>query len=403
MKALIVFFFAMVTLTSCVPSQPKADQKDNHLQLGCEQTEFYLSQLEGKKVGMVANHSTIIGHTHLVDSLISLGVNIVKIFSPEHGFRGQEDAGEYVENHNDPQTGLPIVSLYGTNKKPTHKDFEDIDVIVFDMQDVGVRIYTYISTMHYVMETCAETNIPLIILDRPNPNGFYVDGPILDLKYKSFVGMHPVPLVHGMTMGEYAQMINGEGWLPDGNRCNLNVVPCLNYTHDSLYVLPTRPSPNLPNQTAVYLYPSLGFFEGTVISVGRGTDYPFQIFGHPKLTEMEYRFTPVSTPGASKNPPFQDQLCYGIDLRDYNAQYFVELREINLNWLIYSYQLFPEKNRFFNNYFNTLSGGPELRKSIERGDSKEAIKEGWKKGVSNFMEIREKYLLYPDFTTPKPM
>lgn len=391
----------MVTLSSCAPRQPKADQKDNYLQLGCEQTELYISQLEGKRVGMVANHSTIIGRTHLVDSLISLGVNVVKIFSPEHGFRGQEDAGEYIENHNDPQTGLPIVSLYGANKKPTHHDFEDIDIIIFDMQDVGVRIYTYISTMHYVMETCAETKTPLVILDRPNPNGFYVDGPVLDLKYTSFVGMHPVPLVHGMTMGEYALMINGEGWLPQGNSCDLNVVPCLNYTHDSLYILPTRPSPNLPNQTAVYLYPSLGFFEGTVISVGRGTDYPFQIFGHPKLTEMEYRFTPVSTPGASKNPPYQDQLCYGIDLRDYNAQYFVELREINLNWLIYSYQLFPDKDRFFNSYFNTLSGGPELRKSIERGDSKETIKEGWKKSISDFMDIRKNYLIYPDFTVSK--
>ena len=394
---LILLIF--VGLSSCKSPQQKSEPADTLLKLGCEQTALYIPELMGKRVGIVANHSTIIQQTHLVDSLLTLGVDIKKIFSPEHGFRGQEDAGELIANYFDSQTGLPVISLYGAHKKPTHTDFEELDVVIFDMQDVGVRIYTYISTMHYVMETCAETGTPLLILDRPNPNGFYVDGPILDMKYTSFVGMHPVPLVHGMTVGEYAQMINGERWLSQGEICDLTVIPCLNYTHDSLYILPTRPSPNLPNQTAVYLYPSLGFFEGTIISVGRGTDYPFQIFGHPKLTDMEYRFTPVSTPGASKNPPYQDQLCYGIDLRDYNAQYFIELRQINLNWLIYSYQLFPEKEKFFNSYFNTLSGGPELRTRIERGDNEQSIKESWQEGISQFMALRKKYLLYPDFTS----
>ena len=396
MKTIIIILI-IAAVTSCNQHQPNDAKKENRIILGCERTSEYIHLLKDKRVGIVANHSTIINQTHLVDSLLSLNINIVKIFSPEHGFRGQGDAGEFIKNHNDSITGLPIISLYGTNKKPSHSDFDDLDIVVFDMQDVGVRIYTYISTMHYVMETCAETNTPLIILDRPNPNGFFVDGPMLDTNYRSFVGMHPVPLAHGMTIGEFALMINGEGWLQNGAICNLSVIPCDNYTHDSTYVLPTRPSPNLPNQTAVYLYPSLGFFEGTVISVGRGTDYPFQIFGHPSLTNMEYKFTPVSTPGASKNPPYQDMLCHGVDLRDYSAHYFTELRRINLSWLIFAYQSFPEKDKFFNSYFNTLAGGPLLRQSIENGENEYDIRVGWQNDIAQFLPIREKYLLYPDF------
>ncbi|MDD2278790.1 MAG: DUF1343 domain-containing protein [Bacteroidales bacterium] len=397
MKALILLI-VFAALSSCAPKPPNIDEQGVSIKLGCEQTSQYLPLIKGKRVGIVANHSTVINQTHLVDSLLKLNINIVKIFSPEHGFRGQMDAGEIITNHIDSITELPVVSLYGANKKPSHADFKDIDVIIFDMQDVGVRIYTYISTMHYVMETCAETGTPLIVLDRPNPNGFYVDGPMLDTNYRSFVGMHPVPLVHGMTIGEFSQMINGEGWLSGAVSCDLKVIACKNYTHDSTYVLPTRPSPNLPNQTAVYLYPSLGFFEGTVISVGRGTDYPFQIFGHPSLSAMEYKFTPVSTPGASKTPLYQDQLCSGVDLRDYNAHYFTELRQVNLSWLMYAYQSFPNKDKFFNSYFNTLVGSKKLRESLENGDSELKIKETWQSEIANFLPIRKKYLLYPDFS-----
>lgn len=370
----------------------------NKIGVGSEQMDLYLPQLEGKTVGVVANHSTIIGKVHLIDTLISRGIHISKIFSPEHGFRGEEDAGEIIKNHIDSITGLPVVSLYGNSKKPLSSDLQDIDIMLFDMQDVGVRYYTYISTMHYVMEACAENNIPVMVLDRPNPNGFFVDGPLLDTNFRSFVGMHPVPLVHGMTIGEFARMISGEGWLKNGVQCQLTVVPCQNYTHDSTYTLPVRPSPNLPNQTAVYHYPSLGFFEGTVVSVGRGTDFPFQVFGHPQFPPIGFEFVPESRPGASKNPPFLGQKCFGFDLREYSEDYFVEQSGINLSLLIYAYQIFPQKDKFFNSYFNVLAGSNLLRQQIEQGVEEQTIKQGWKVDVEKFLEIRGKYLLYPDFT-----
>ncbi len=366
--------------------------------VGCERIEEYIPLIRGKNVGIVANHSTLIQGKHLVDSLLSIGVAITKIYCPEHGFRGEGEAGELINNHLDTKTGLPVISLYGKSRKPSLVDLEGIDIILFDMQDVGVRYYTYISTMHYVMEACAENGIPIIVLDRPNPNGFYVDGPMLDTNFRSFVGMHPVPVVHGMTIGEFAQMINGEGWLANKIKCNLTVIPCLNYTHDSTYTLPIRPSPNLPNQTSIYLYPSLGFFEGTVVSIGRGTDFPFQVFGHSDFPETGFGFTPESRPGASKNPPLLGQQCNGYDLREYSEDFFLANRGINLQWLLFAYQSFPEKGKFFNSYFNLLAGGKILREQIEKGLDENTIRESWKSDVEIFTKIRSKYLLYKDFS-----
>lgn len=357
----------------------------------------YLPLIQGKRVAVVANHTTLVGSKHLVDTLLSAGVAVKKIFSPEHGFRGDIEAGEFIGNYTDKVTGLPVISLYGGSKKPKPADLSDVDVVIFDLQDVGVRFYTYISTMHYVMEACAENNKPLIILDRPNPNGFYVDGPVLDTAYRSFVGMHPVPLVHGMTIGEFAQMINGEGWLKGKIQCNLTVIPCRGYTHSMTTALPVRPSPNLPNHLSILLYPSLGLFEGTVVSVGRGTDYPFQVFGFPNFPDKGFRYIPVEKRGASLNPPYKGKPVYGIDLRDYSVNYFLDRREIILDWLIYSYNNYPEKDKFFNNFFNLLAGTSVLRQQIESGLTPSEIRATWQPALEQFKLLRKKYLLYPDF------
>lgn len=357
----------------------------------------YLPLVQGKRVAVVANHTTLVGSKHLVDTLLSAGVTVKKIFSPEHGFRGDIEAGELIGNYTDKVTGLPVISLYGGSKKPKPADLSDVDVVIFDLQDVGVRFYTYISTMHYVMEACAENNKPLIILDRPNPNGFYVDGPVLDTAYRSFVGMHPVPLVHGMTIGEFAQMINAEGWLKGKIQCNLTVIPCRGYTHSMTTALPVRPSPNLPNHLSILLYPSLGLFEGTVVSVGRGTDYPFQVFGFPNFPDKGFRYIPVEKRGASLNPPYKGKPVYGIDLRDYSVNYFLDRREIILDWLIYSYNNYPEKDKFFNNFFNLLAGTSLLRQQIESGLTPSEIRATWQPALEQFKLLRKKYLLYPDF------
>jgi len=357
----------------------------------------YLPLVQGKRVAVVANHTTLVGSKHLVDTLLSAGVTVKKIFSPEHGFRGDIEAGELIGNYTDKVTGLPVISLYGGSKKPKPADLSDVDVVIFDLQDVGVRFYTYISTMHYVMEACAENNKPLIILDRPNPNGFYVDGPVLDTAYRSFVGMHPVPLVHGMTIGEFAQMINGEGWLKGKIQCNLTVIPCRGYTHSMTTALPVRPSPNLPNHLSILLYPSLGLFEGTVVSVGRGTDYPFQVFGFPNFPDKGFRYIPVEKRGASLNPPYKGKPVYGIELRDYSVNYFLDRREIILDWLIYSYNNYPEKDKFFNNFFNLLAGTSVLRQQIENGLTPSEIRATWQPALEQFKLLRKKYLLYPDF------
>jgi uncharacterized protein YbbC (DUF1343 family) len=353
----------------------------------------YRDLVQGKTVAVLANQTSIAGKTHLVDFLLGQGVNIKVIFAPEHGFRDMADAGDKIPDGKDPVTGVPIISLYGKHLKPTPDDLTGIDVVLFDIQDVGTRFYTYISTLQYLMEACAENNVECIVLDRPNPNGFYTDGNILDTAYRSFVGMAPIPVVHGMTVGEYAGMLNGEGWLKDGIKCNLKVVKCGNYTHGTYYELPVKPSPNLPNQTSIYLYPSICFFEGTNISVGRGTPFPFQVFGSPELPDRGFSFTPQSVPGA-KNPPFLGVKCNGTDLRNTMADGIVPAPMINLEWVVNAYRDYPQKDRFFTSYFDKLAGGPGLREQIISGMSPEQIRESWKPGLAEFNRIREKYLLY---------
>lgn len=370
---------------------------------GADQTSEYLTDLKGKRVGMVVNPTSIIGNAHSVDSLRSLGINIVKVFGPEHGFRGEASAGAKVSSNTDPKTGLPVISLYGSHYKPTVEDLKGIDIMVFDIQDVGVRFYTYISTLHYIMEACAENKIKLIVLDRPNPNGFYVDGPVLEEKFKSFIGMHPIPVLHGMTIGEYAAMTNGEGWLKGKIRCDLKVVRLKGYSHDMDYTLPVKPSPNLNTQQSILLYPSLCLFEGTIISQGRGTYMPFQILGSPALKgKYAFTFTPVSIKGMSETPLYQDQLCYGLDLRNYDTSIFKKTGRLNISWLIEMYQAYPDKAKFFDykqskqiNNFNRLAGNDKLQKQIAEGMSEEEIRASWEPELSAYKEMRKKYLLYP--------
>ena len=350
--------------------------------------------LKGKKVAVIANQTSLIGSTHIIDSLLSLNVNIIKIFCPEHGFRGTADAGEHIGNYTDNKTGLPVISLYGSNKKPKNDDMADIDIVIFDIQDVGVRFYTYTSTMHYMMEACAENNVSFLILDRPNPNGFYVDGPVLNMKYKSFIGMHPVPIVHGMTIAEYALMINGERWLEDSVICDLKYVLCKNYTHDTHYSLPVKPSPNLPNMKSIYLYPSLGLFEGTVVSVGRGTDFPFQVIGNPEWKDKTFSFTPISIQGASKNPKHKNTKCFGYDLREDGVNKIIERKGLYLKWIIEAYNNIPNNEVFFTSFFYKLVGNTELRQQIETGIDEEVIYKSWGKDLEKFKKIRKKYLLY---------
>ena len=357
-----------------------------NLKLGAERTTSYLPLLDAKNVAVVGNQTSMIYRTHLVDSLLSLKINIVKVFSPEHGFRGKADAGAKIEDGKDVRTGLPIISLYGKNKKPQPEQLEEIDVLLFDIQDVGARFYTYISTLHYVMEAAGENSIKVIVLDRPNPNGHYIDGPIREQGFESFVGMHPIPITHGMTIGEYAKMITGQNWI--SKKCDLTVIKMENYNHDMHYDLPIKPSPNLPNSRSINLYPSLCLFEGTNVSVGRGTKYPFQHFGSPDL-ESSYSFTPVSNKG-SKSPKHQNKECFGSDLR-FQDNY---LAKINLNWLSEAYQQYKNKNTFFNSFFDKLAGTDELRLQIISGKNTKAIKESWKDGLEDFKKIRKKYLIY---------
>jgi len=387
-RFLIIIFLAII-LTSCF------SQISDEIKTGDERTEEYLPLIKNKKIAIVANHTSLIKNTHLVDSLLNLGINITKVFSPEHGFRGTADAGASIDNKTDKKTGLPIISLYGKNKKPNKEDLSDIDIVIFDIQDAGARFYTYISTMTYILEACAENNIPVIILDRPNPNGFYVDGPVLEKKYKSFIGMHPVPVVHGMTIGEYAKMVNEEGWLKHGIKCDLNIIKCLNYDHTKLYQLPVKPSPNLPSMNSVYLYPSLCFFEGTIISVGRGTNTPFELTGHPDFSDGDFTFTPKSFPGASLNPPYKNISCRGYYLKDFFKD--KEMNKIHLNLLIEMYDFFKDKNDFFNSYFDRLAGTSELREQIIAGKSEKEIRKSWQEDIDRYKKIRKKYLLYPDF------
>ena len=360
---------------------------------GAARIGLYKTLINGKPVAVVANQTSMIGKTHLVDSLLSIGINIRAIFAPEHGFRDLTDAGQKIEDGRDPTTGIPVVSLYGNHFKPTPDDLKGISAVIFDIQDVGARFYTYISTLHYVLEACAENHVKCIVLDRPNPNGFYIDGNIADTAFRSFVAMDPVPVVHGMTPGEYAQMLNGEGWLRHGAKCDLTVIKCENYTHNTYYDLPVKPSPNLPDQTSVYLYPSICFFEGTSISVGRGTSFPFQVFGSPDLPDRGFSFTPESVPGAM-NPALAGVKCYGTDLRNAIVGGLVPAPQMNLDWLIGAYRDYPLKEKFFTPYFDVLATGPVLREQIISGMSSQQIRASWKEGLEKFAKIRSRYLLY---------
>ena len=396
-----IFAIALFCLVLMAPAQAQIFQMDDEPRLAfidkehsvsaAMQLEDYLPLIEGKHVGIVGNQTSIIGDTHLVDTLLSLGIDIKKIYTPEHGFRGTADAGAKVNSGKDEKTGIPIVSLYGKNKKPTPEMLQGINLILFDLQDVGVRFYTYISTMTYVMEAAAENNIPVIVLDRPNPNGFYIDGPVLKSENRSFVGMHQVPVVYGMTIGEYAKMVNGEGWLKNGVTCDLTVIPIHNYNRNAIYELPVKPSPNLPDWESVYLYPTLCFFEGTIVSVGRGTETPFQIYGHPDM-RGDYTFTPKSTNGASK-PLLEGQRCRGENLVEYAHGYLYNEDQLHLEWTLGAYQQLKDKG-FFNNFFVKLSGDKQLQHDIENGKSDEEIHASWQGDLNVFKAIRAKYLMY---------
>ena len=392
MKSIIHLVLVLIICFSCVTTTSKGQANIGRITPAAERIELYLPQIIAKKVGLIVNQTSTVKGKHLVDYLSEGGVNVQKIFTPEHGFRGTADAGEKVDSEKDETTGVDIVSLYGKKKKPTPEDISDLDILIFDIQDVGVRFYTYISTLHYVLEAAAENNIPVIVLDRPNPLSRYVDGPILEPEYKSFVGMHPVPVVYGMTIGEYALMINGEGWLANGIEAKLEVIPIDNFTHDSTYILPIKPSPNLPNSIAIGHYPSLCFFEGTTVSVGRGTDAPFQQIGHPKFSQSDFSFTPKSGPGA-KYPKLENKECIGLDLRRVAPDY----TKLDLGYLIKFYEnLSAQEQPFFldSNFFNLLAGTDQLKKMIIAQVSESEIRAMWEPGLIDFKLKRKKYLLY---------
>lgn len=378
---LILVISICFSLSSCA-------QNSTEIKVAAAQTELYIHLLNGKNIAIVANQTSTINTTHVVDSLLSLHISVKKVFAPEHGFRGKADAAEVVKDGFDTKTGVPIISLYGKNKKPSVAQLQGIDLILFDIQDVGARFYTYISTLHYVMEAAAEVGIPVMVLDRPNPNGHYIDGPVLEMKHKSFVGMHPVPLVYGMTIGEYAQLINGEKWLKNGIQCDLTIIPLKNYTHNSEYSLAIRPSPNLPNDTSINLYPSLGFFEGTIINAGRGTEFQFQRYGAPFFTKSNFSYTPKSNFGA-KYPKHKGKLCYGVNLSDVK-----KLSSINLEWLIDAYQKTPKTEKFFGKTFTVHAGNTKLQKQIMQGLTPKEIRKSWQKDLNAFKKIRKNYLIY---------
>lgn len=398
---MLVIVFILGTISCKGNQQDKVDESKQENEIttkkiitAANRTEKYLPLLKDKKVAVVANQTSVIfkddsnEHVHIVDSLVALGVNIVKVFSPEHGFRGKADAGEHVKDDVDTKTGLAIKSLHGKTRKPSPEILEGIDVILFDIQDVGVRFYTYISTMSNVMEAAAENNIQVIVLDRPNPNGHFVDGPMLEIEHRSFVGMHPIPLVYGLTIGEYAHMVNGEKWLKDGVQCDVTVIPLKNYTHDSEYSLPIRPSPNLPNDKSINLYPGLGFFEGTIINAGRGTEFQFQRYGAPFFPKTDFSYTPEPNFG-SKHPKFNGQLCYGVDLSN-----TPKLNKVDISALVDAYNKTPKDKEFFGKSFTIHAGNLKFREQIEAGMSAEEIRATWQEDVEKFKKVREKYLIY---------
>lgn len=395
MQNFFKILFCLIIFSNCTGSKQPESRASEPAETpgvvtGAEKIDVITRELQGKAVALVVNYTALVGSTHLADTLKSHNINIKKIMAPEHGFRGDAANGEHVKDGFDTKTGLPVVSLYGKNRKPTPDQLADVDVVVYDIQDVGVRYFTYIGTLHYVMEACAENNKKLIVLDRPNPNAHYIDGPVLDPEFKSFVGMHPVPVVHGMTVGEFAQMINGEGWLENRAKCDLSVIPLSNWTHNDRYSLPVRPSPNLPNDQAVRLYPSICLFEGTTISLGRGTDFPFQAIGHPDLRDMPFQFTPVTIPGMALNPPQENKLCFGLDLREVSIP-----DKMDLHYVIDMYKAFPEKEKFFIPFFERLAGGPVLREQIQKGLTEDEIRSTWQADLDNYKAMRKQYLLYP--------
>lgn len=407
MKQLSFAGFFLVFLNFCCtpPQKNVSTQSANAKQLltGADQTEKYLHLLKGKRIAILGNPTTVIGTTHLVDSLKLLGINIVKVFGPEHGFRGNASAGVKVEDEKDPATGIPIISLYGSKRKPSKEDLSNVDLMVFDIQDVGCRFYTYINVLADIMEACAENDKEVLILDRPNPNGYFVDGPVLDMKLKSGIGKFPIPITHGMTIGEFAKMINGEGWLPRGLQCKINIIPVANYTHDTYYVLPVKPSPNLNTQQSIMLYPSTCLFEGTVLNYGRGTYYPFTIIGAPKLKgKYEFSFTPVSIKGMSETPLYMNEVCYGIDLRNYDINILLKEKKINIQWIKELYAAYPEKEKFFDytvskeiGNIDFRTGDSKFKEQIKNGVPEEEIRKSWEPALSQYKEMRKKYLIYP--------
>jgi len=397
-KYIICLSLCLLKLYACQSQTEVSVNPTQKIILGADRTQEYLSILKDKKLALVVNQTSQVSGNHLVDTLISLGVNVECVMVPEHGFRGTASAGEKINDSLDSSTGVKIFSLYGESKKPSESMLRDIDLVVFDIQDVGARFYTYISTLHNVMEACAEQNIPLLVLDRPNPNGFYVDGPVLEPKFESFIGLHPIPVVHGMTIAEFALMINGEGWLKDGIQCDLSFITNSNYTHNSIYHLPVKPSPNLADSSAIYLYPSLCFFEGTVVSVGRGTESAFKIIGYPENLKGDFHFSPTSNEGAKK-PRYESEDCRGLNLEAFGNKEFFSVHGLHLDWLIDMYQSSTNKKEFFNrpDFFDLLAGSNKLRLDIINSKTAAEIKLSWKDSIDDFKKTRKKYLLYPDF------
>lgn len=396
-RSLVMLLFTFLILQAGAQNSKDVNTQSfqkKYIITGAERLSEYLPLLKGKKVALLVNQTAVVSRTHLVDTLLTYGVEIQKIFAPEHGFRGSADAGEHVKDNVDAKTKIPIISLYGDKKKPSNEDLADVDLMIFDIQDVGARFYTFISSLHYLMEACAENDKELLVLDRPNPNGWYIDGPVLKKEFQSFVGVDPIPVVHGLTVGEYAQMVNGEKWLPNGAQCKLAVITCQKYDHTIHYSLPVKPSPNLPNDIAIYLYPSICFFEGTDISVGRGTSTPFQIIGSPTLKVKDFSFTPGSKPGA-KSPPHLTKVCFGYDLRGNDRS----VGTLNLSYLLKTYSDYNDAAKFFlpNNFFDKLAGTDELRNQIIAKKSEAEIKAGWKKDLEAYKKMRKQYLLYKDF------
>ena len=402
--------FTLIASTSifCSSSKPKKEKaplvvNNKEIKTGAEQTDKYLPLLKGKRIAIMANQTSMMGKTHLVDSLKSLGVKIVKVFGPEHGFRGNASAGVEVADEIDPVSGIPVVSLYGAKNKPSKEDLADVDILIYDLQDVGVRFYTNINALSRLMEACYENGKEMLILDRPNPNGYLIDGPILDMKYKSGIGMFPIPMSHGLTVGEFAQMANGEGWLKDKVKCKIKIIPVANYDHDMPYTLPVKPSPNLNTQQSILLYPSTCMFEGVYVNHGRGTMFPFTVLGSPELKgKYEFSYTPTGIKGMAETPLFMNELCYGLDLRNYDTELLRKSKKINIQWIMELYKAHPHKEKFFDSKLSKQMNNIEIqigsglfRQQIIEGVSEEVIRASWEPGLSEYKKMRKKYLLYP--------